>query len=155
MKDFRHLLLAAATLMTVTGFFSGCTKDINEDISKVLCSVCYENATDQGLHLDIYKYHGVDRETHKALDQKLFISLDIPARSQVYKDMWMSDFYDFYSSCITFDDGKTLRFEKEEVNENKVDRDNPASRSGYSFNLIDGIYKASYRFTDKHHSLAQ
>ena len=132
----------------------GCTRDINEDLNQ-LCTVIYENTTEHNVHMEIFSYAGVDRETHKAIDQKKFFSLDIPAHSQVIKDMRTSELYSFYAVRILFDDGKVYSYEKEDVNEVIYDRSNPVNVASYSREIVEGIYKMTFKITDQLYEKAE
>ena len=132
----------------------GCTRDINEDLNQ-LCTVIYENTTEHNVHMEIFSYAGVDRETHKAIDQKKFFSLDIPAHSQVIKDMRTSELYSFYAVRILFDDGKVYSYEKEDVNEVIYDKSNPVNVASYSREIVEGIYKMTFKITDQLYEKAE
>ena len=132
----------------------GCTREVCEDLNQ-LCTIIYENTTEHDVHMEIFSYAGVDRETHKAIDQKLFFSLDIPAHSRVVKDMRTSELYSFYSVTVLFDDGKVYSYEKEDVNEVIYDKSNPVNSFSYSREKVDGMLKMTFKITDEHYEKAE
>lgn len=151
----RMMKLFFSAIVAMMALAVGCTRDINEDPGPMLCTIIYENTTEHDVQMEIFSYAGVDRETHKAIDLKKFFSLDIPAYSQVIKDMRTSELYSFYAVRILFDDGKVYSYEKEDVNEVIYDRSNPVNVASYSREIVEGIYKMTFKITDQLYEKAE
>ena len=151
----RMMKLFFSAIVAMMALAVGCTRDINEDPGPMLCTIIYENTTEHDVQMEIFSYAGVDRETHKAIDLKKFFSLDIPAYSQVIKDMRTSELYSFYAVRILFDDGKVYSYEKEDVNEVIYDRSNPVNVASYPREIVEGIYKMTFKITDQLYEKAE
>ena len=151
----RMMKLYYSAIVAMMVLAVGCTRDINEDPGPMLCTIVYENTTGHDVHMEIFSYAGVDRETHKAIDRKLFFSLDIPAHSRMVKDMRTSELYSFYSVTVLFDDGKVYSYEKEDVNEVIYDKSNPVNVASYPREIVDGIYKMTFKITDQLYEKAE
>ncbi len=149
LKSFLMIFAAVAAL--------SCQREIVPDPFGV-ATLSYDNLSDHALHLEIDQFHGMNLDTGKPFVQENVFCLDVPAHSSASKDIVMGmghiDIYDFCSFRVTYDDGKSLTFERES-REDYGSTYSPLYVKYYTTTTVDNYLIYSFEFTDELYQLAE